>query len=106
MCKRKGRRRAQEVLERRLGNVGMVPISDRQINKRLNEDKEVPNEDLPLHTAAHFEETKSIRVLLEPDFSMVLFVNTLVRPLPGFAPAVNRFEMKGSIVGAVGASEV
>lgn len=93
------------MLERRLGNVGIVPISDRQINKRLNEDKEVPNEDLPLHTAAHFEETKSIRVLLEPDFSMVLFVNTLVRPLPGFAPAVNRFEMKGSIVGAVGASE-
>ncbi|OAO13343.1 hypothetical protein AV274_5018 [Blastocystis sp. ATCC 50177/Nand II] len=47
VCKRKGRRRAQEFLERRLGN----------INKRLAEDQEVPSQELPLHNTNHFDQT-------------------------------------------------
>lgn len=72
--------------------------SEAQINKRLAEDQEVPSQELPLHNTNHFDQTKSIRVLLEPDYSIILFVNVLIRPQPGFAPAVNRLRVKGDVV--------
>lgn len=58
----------------------------------------MPSQDLTLHNTNHFDQTKSIRVLLEPDFSIILFVNVLIRPQPGFAPAVNRLRVKGNVV--------
>ena len=88
VCKRKGRRRAQEALERRLEN----------INKRLNEDKGLNSDDSFLNTSVLFEEVRSLRVLLEPDYSIVLFVNVIIRVKPGFIPAVPAFHLEGTVV--------
>ena len=66
--------------------------------KRLNEDKGLNSDDSFINTTALFEEVRSLRVLLEPDYSIVLFVNILIRVRPGFIPAVPSFLLEGSIV--------
>ena len=45
-----------------------------------------------------FEESPSVQILLEPDYSSVLFVNVKVKPMTGFAPAVPQLYLSGSVV--------
>lgn len=87
VCKRKGRRRAQEALEKRLENV----------IKRLNEDTQINPFENEVNLE-RFEETHSVQILLEPDYSSVLFVNMKITPISGFAPAVSQLFLTGTVV--------
>ena len=69
-----------------------------EIVKRLNEDKGIAS-DARRSTSSVFEETRELRVLLEPDYSIVLVLTVLVRNRGGVLPAVESMQLRGSIGG-------
>ena len=110
VSKRKGRHRDQKALESRLENVSILfyfillhsmtrmTMIDVQIIKRLNEDKGLTTADTPSIVSSRFEEVRSLRVLLEPDYSIGLRLHVLVRAKAGFIPAVKEFTISGLVV--------
>ena len=52
-----------------------------------------------------FEETRELRVLLEPDYSIVLVLAVLVSNRGGVLPAVASVQLRGNIVGVGGRVE-
>lgn len=69
-----------------------------EIVKRLNEDKGIAS-DARRSSSSLFEETRELRVLLEPDYSIALILTVLVRNRGGVLPAVESVQLRGSIVG-------
>lgn len=65
--------------------------------KRLNEDSQINFPELEMNFE-RFDETPSVQILLEPDYSSVLFVNVKIKPIAGFAPAVPQLFVSGSVV--------
>ena len=65
--------------------------------KRLNEDTQINSFETEMNLE-RFEETPSVQILLEPDYSSVLFVNVKITPVSGFAPAVSQLFLSGSVV--------